>query len=99
MPVQQQKLAARPDAEYLNANPFEGDECEIACRRVALVVTRQSHHCAASDLTWISDSPHEIPKGTRAWKESAKVEGKFGTCYCCLSCIDAHLNWLEEQYS
>lgn len=76
----------RADLDYTVFNPFEGDrDVDIQCRKVAIVTTRKPHECMAAYL--IGDG-HVIPVGNRAQKESAKVEGKFGSCYSCLKCLD-----------
>ena len=77
------------DDEYLLASPFEGDVVRLECHKVALVVTKKAHRCVFSK-TFGPD--HDIPTGTRAWRESAKVDGKFGSCYVCLPCLDRVLD-------
>ena len=75
---------------YLDFSPFAGDQdVDIQCRKVAIVTTRKEHWCAASTLVPPLYQEHNIPSGQEAWKESAKVDGQFGTCYCCLPCLDA----------
>jgi hypothetical protein len=80
----------RTDLEYASFNPFSEDrDVNIECRTVQVVTTRKAHWCAASTLVPPEYKEHNILAGSRAWKESAKVEGDFGTCYCCLPCLDA----------
>jgi len=70
------------ESEYLRMDPFYGDMDTIECRRVSIVTTRAVHRCIASD------QGHEIPMGSRAWCERAKVDGRFQSFYCCLPCLD-----------
>jgi hypothetical protein len=79
------------DAKYLNFNPFDegkGD-CSIECRKVLIITIRKPQTCIASYLL-LDDSKkgHVIEAGSRVYKESAKVEGQFATCYSCLPCLD-----------
>lgn len=83
---------ARTDADYIDFNPFDegkGD-CSIECRKVQIVTTRKPHPCMASYLLFDDEAKkgHEITTSSRAYKESAKVEGQFATCYSCLPCLD-----------
>lgn len=79
-----------PQAKYLAFNPFEGDrDVSIEYRKVEIVTTRTAHWCAASTLVPPNYNEHDVPVGSQAWKESAKVDGQFGTCYCCLPCLDS----------
>lgn len=74
------------DTEYLAFDPFFGDrDVRIECRKVSLVTVRKEQPCAAS---WLLDGYHPIAPGLRAKKETAKVDGQFGSCYCCLPCLD-----------
>ena len=81
------------DAQYLAFDPGAGDDfpAEVECRKTALVVTRASHTCFGVKM----GGQHEIPAGTRVFRESGKCEGKFGTCYMCLPCVDIAL---EPEY-
>jgi hypothetical protein len=79
-------MAERADQDYLNYNPFDGDrDVSIECYQVKIVTTRSLHWCSLSTL--VGDS-HDIAPGQRARKETAKVEGQFGSCYQCLPCMD-----------
>lgn len=84
----------RADSEYLDFNPFDegkGD-CSVECRRVKIVTTRKEHPCMASYLTPNDKKKgHAISARSRAYKESAKVDGQFATCYSCLPCLDVLL--------
>ena len=83
------KPSEQSESRYIEFNPFADDrDVHIECRKVALVTTRKPHWCAASVLVPPAYKEHNIPAGQRAWKESAKVEGDFGTYYCCLPCLD-----------
>jgi len=75
------------DAQYLLFDPFSGDrDVDIQFQKWAIVTTRTGHRCAAGDM---NRAPHEIAPGTRCWRESGKVEGKVGSCWCCFRCLDA----------
>ena len=74
------------DQQYLRYDPFEGDrDISIEFQKTSIVTTRATHRCAAGDLI---RQAHEIPPGTRCRKESAKVDGSVGSCWCCLECLD-----------
>lgn len=74
------------EAEYIAFNPFEGDrDVHIECRTVKIVQTGKPHDCMAA---YLIDQKHVIDAGQLAWKESAKIDGQFGTGYCCLLCLD-----------
>lgn len=75
------------DAQLLSFDPFAGDrDVRIECYKVALVTTRVPHVCSASYLL-DENQGHTIEAGTRTKRETAKVDGQFGTCYQCLSCL------------
>jgi hypothetical protein len=59
-----------------------GDEL-IECSRVSWVVTRYSQKC----LSVLHKGAMTLPAGTRMIRETAKVEGRFGSCYTCADCI------------
>lgn len=71
---------AEQDAlEYL----YGGGDEQIECRSYVWVVTRYSQQC----LSIMHKGKMTQPAGSRMVMERAKVEGKFGTCYTCASCI------------
>lgn len=73
------------DAAYLEFDPFlEDRDVVIECRKVSLVRLRKRQTCVAGGLL---DGVHMIEPGMVAKKESAKVDGVFGTCYHCLPCL------------
>ena len=73
------------DSVYLNFDPFSEDrDVTIECRKVSLVRVRKEQTCVAGGLL---DGTHPIAPGMMAKKETAKVDGQFGTCYHCLPCL------------
>lgn len=73
------------DAAYLDFDPFSEDrDVTIECRKVSFVRLRKEQVCVAGGLL---DGVHAIEPGMVAKKESAKVDGEFGTCYHCLPCL------------
>ncbi len=78
------------DEIFVRYNPFQGDrDITIECRKVRIVTIRKEQPCAAAHLSYepMDTQDHMIPAGSRAWKETAKAEGQFGSCYCCLPCL------------
>jgi hypothetical protein len=72
--------------EHVAETPDAGDDfpAEVECRKTALVTTRTKHTCFGIG----AGKQHEIAPGTRVYKETGKCEGKFGSCYMCLPCVD-----------
>ena len=80
------------NAEYLEFDPLQGDEAEITCRSKKMVTTCKTHQCNGSD------APHDIPPGSRARHEKARVDGSFwGSYYTCLPCIDKAMIEFEDD--
>ena len=71
-----------PDEFYLTVDWFGPDDCDKECMSSKIVTTRAEHECVFSGYK------HKIPTGEKAWRESGKVEGRFGSCYSCLKCLD-----------
>jgi hypothetical protein len=69
----------REALEYL----YGGGDEEIECRSMTWVKTRYPQMCVSIMHT----GEMVQPAGTRMILERAKVEGKFGSCYTCESCI------------
>jgi hypothetical protein len=86
MPSRTDPAPVHADEQYLAFDPGAGDDfpAEVECRKTALVITRKEHICFGTG----ANKQHPIPKGTRVFRESGKCEGKFGTCYMCLPCVD-----------
>ena len=61
-----------------------GDEM-IECHHAEWVVTRYSHPC----LSVTHQGGMAMAAGTRMVRETAKVEGRFGSCYTCAACMTA----------
>lgn len=61
-----------------------GDET-VECRQMEWVVMRYSHGCWSA----LHAGPATMPAGSRMVRETAKVEGRFGSCYTCEACIAA----------
>ena len=68
-----------------------GDE-EIVCRSVVWVVTRYPHQC----MSILHKGTAVLPAGTRMVLERARVDGQFGSCYTCESCIEKCKKELAE---
>ena len=67
-----------------------GDE-EIECRSMRWVVTRYPQKC----VSVLHKGPMTQPAGARMVLERAKVEGRFGSCYTCESCVRKALEELR----
>lgn len=73
--------------DYINIDPFAGDESEVKCRTVKVRVARKDHQCYG--LTGQMD--HKIQRGDRYRYERALVDGKWGEFRMCLPCLDRFL--------
>ena len=89
MPRCKDPAPTHTDAQYLAFAPGAGDDfpAEIECHKTSLVITRLKHTCFGV----VAGAQHEIPPGTRVYRETGKCEGKFGTVYICLPCVDIAL--------
>lgn len=84
------------DSEYLNYDPFLGDEAELACRTVGIRTARKEHACFG--LSGKQD--HTINPGERYRHERALVDGSFwGEYRICLTCMDKFIagEEIEEE--
>ena len=83
-------MSLYPAEEYVRYDPFEGDrDVDIRARTVKVVTTAKPHQCYGSD-----GKMHPIPAGTRARHERAIVDGKWGSYYVCIPCMD---RWLRDE--
>lgn len=62
---------------------YSGGDEEIKCHSMAWVVTRYPQKC----VSILHKGPMAQPAGSLMVLERAKVEGKFGSCYTCASCV------------
>lgn len=78
------------DQDYIDADPFAGDESELACRSVKIRRARKSHLCYGLD----GSSSHSIMPGQRYRYEKALVNGSYwGEYRLCVKCLN---EWLNE---
>ena len=71
--------------ESLYSSGGKGDT-DTRCYSNAIVKTKTEHRCMASR------EAHLIPPRSRAFREKALVDGRWGTSYTCLPCIEAWKN-------
>jgi len=77
--------AVKTDAEYINTDPFFGDEGDLTCRTVAIRTARKPHLC----MTLSGKQDHSIQPGERYRYERALVDGDYwGEYKLCLRCMD-----------
>lgn len=88
-------LLRHPVEDYLNVDPYQGDESELDCRRIDIVRTRKAAFCTMGRC--------EHPAGTTMWRERALVDGVFQSNYLCLPhvaiCIDFSDSGDHNPYS
>ena len=65
------------------------DDGVVEFQRIRIVKTRVPHRCASDG----EGHEHEIPTGSLAVADTAKYDGKVGTSYDCLGCLD---KWGKE---
>ena len=84
---------SRTDSEYLEYDPFLGDEGELSCRNAAIRTARKEYPC----LGGIGDGDgHTIKPGDRYRYETARVDGDFWSTYrICLPCLERCIHGLE----
>ncbi|WP_322105878.1 hypothetical protein [Paraburkholderia sp. J41] len=87
-------MAQHSDQDYVQFDPFQGDEADIRLRRVRLVRVRKPHQCHVGPMLY--GESHEIQPGERARYEKALIDHSFwGRYYACLPCLD---KWLSDIY-
>jgi hypothetical protein len=83
-----------PEDDDALAYLYGGDcDVEIECHSAAWVVIRYSHEC----LSVLHKGKSTIPAGSNMILERAKVDGRFGSSYTCVSCIEAARNELNRH--
>ena len=80
----------RKDKVYLAyaAGIFDGRDEKIRARKESLVVLSKTQLC----LCPLTMQLHTIQAGTRAFCESAVVDGTWGRFYVCLRCLDEYFD-------
>lgn len=78
-------MQTHTDSEYINTDPFFGDESELSCRTIAIKTARKDHLCYGLQ----GEMDHGIRTGTRYRYEKALIDGDFwGEFRICLCCMD-----------
>ena len=73
------------DDDYINYDPFDGDDSDLKCRTVTVRKSRKEHTCWGLD----GNQDHSIKKGERYRYERALIDGDFwGEFKLCLNCMD-----------
>jgi hypothetical protein len=73
------------DDDYINYDPFVGDEADIKCRTVTVKKARKEHVCWGLD----GNMDHKIAPGEKYRHERALIDGDFwGEFKLCLNCMD-----------
>lgn len=77
--------ATLTNQEYIAScqSMFGGDDCSIRVYTIKVVTVRKVHRCACPS----DQGEHMIPSRSRAVREHALVEGKWGSSYACLPCL------------
>lgn len=82
-------MTARSDEEYINTDPFFGDEGELTCRSTSIRTARKEHAC----MTLTGQQDHTIKPGERYRYERALVDGDYwGEYKLCLRCMDKFID-------
>ena len=80
----------RSKQEYIDFDPCADDrDVDVRCRTVKIVRVRKQHTCV------FNPEAHQIEKGDLARYEKALADGRWGSYYCCIPCLD---KWLDELY-
>ena len=83
------------NAQYLDANDsmFAGpDETVIECRTTKIVTIRKDQTC----MCCFHEPLHIIKAGKKAVRDKAIADGKWGSCYVCLPCLERWWNHCER---
>lgn len=80
------------ESEYINTDPFFGEEADLTCRTVVIRKARKNYLCFG--ITGKKD--HGIQVGDYYRHERARVDGSlWGEYRICLHCMDA---FIEGKY-
>lgn len=78
-------LLRYPADDYLCIDFGEGEDYEYGYRRMQFVRTQKPRKCLMGGA--------EHAAGTVMVQEAALVDGKPGTCHCCLACAGRYLDF------
>lgn len=96
--MQKNKITLPPEhkysiEEYIDNDPFQGDESELTCRNIEIRRARKPHKCFSLN----GRQDHDIQPGQLYRYEKALVDGDFwGEYRICLHCMD---KWLADDYA
>lgn len=76
---------------YIDYDPWSGADrdSDMRCHKVKIIKTSKEHDCFLAPL--IGKQVHKIKSGDKARVDTALVDGKWGACYSCISCMDLWL--------
>lgn len=81
------------DDDYINYDPFDGDESDLQCRTVSIRKAKKEHTCYGLN----GKQDHKISAGERYRYERALVDGDFwGEFKMCLNCMDKYIAGDEQ---
>lgn len=79
----------RPDSDYINCDPFSGDDSTVECQTVTIRKARKTFACYGLD----GKSSHTIKPGERYRHEKALIDNcHWGEYRICLPCLDEYLD-------
>jgi hypothetical protein len=79
---------AYSEQDYVDFNPFFGEEADISCRTVKLVMVHKPHAC----FFGMNGDGHRISQGDYARYETALVDGSYwGRYYLCIPCMNREI--------
>ncbi len=88
----------RTDEQLLAFDPFDGDrDVDIKMRECRIVMVRKPHQCWEGQNADQKSGPHEIKPGERARYEKALVDGKWGSFYVCIPCLNNALDMYVDN--
>lgn len=85
---------SRSDQEYIDFDPFVGEDGTLTLRNVRIRTAKKEHNCLSLSAT----TSHVITPGQRYRHERALVDSDFfGEWKMCLECVEKELRILEGE--
>lgn len=82
------------EKDYINFDPFAGDDGEVTLSKVKIVKARKEHNCFYGLGSF--GNGHKIQKGDTYRYQKALIDGDFfGEYRLCLTCMN---KYLDEMY-